>query len=143
MSISEDKPVKSYFDLFPGLDASEHYNGKDYWNLPIPLVATLRYDPADIVFYDGEGYPLLKESLERKGVRHVLLAGYATDLCLKSTAAGYENMRKDFNVFLVGDATLATFPAQGRPDAATTAELARISLKNLVTETAWITPFQN
>jgi len=41
--------------------------------------------------------------------RHVLLTGYATDMCFCRTTAGYENLAKDFNVFLVGDATLATF----------------------------------
>jgi len=49
-------------------------------------------------------------------------------------------MRQDFNVFIVGDATLATFPAQERPDTATTAELAGMSMENLITETAWIEP---
>lgn len=140
LNISPIHPVKSYFDNSPGLDASGHYNGKNYWNLPIPLVDTLRYDPSDIVFFDDEGYPLLRESLEKKGIRHTLLVGYAADMCLKTTAAGYENMRQDFNVFIVGDATLATFPAQERPDTATTAELAGMSMENLITETAWIEP---
>lgn len=44
-------------------------------------------------------------------MRHILLTGYATDMCFCKTTAGYENLSKDFNVFLVGDATLATFPA--------------------------------
>ena len=39
------------------------------------------------------------------------MMGYAADMCLISTTAGYKNVSKDFNCFVVGDATLATFPA--------------------------------
>ena len=36
-------------------------------------------------------------------------------MCYCKTTAGYQNLSKDFNVFLVGDATLATFPANSQP----------------------------
>jgi len=95
------------------------------------------------VIYDAEGYELLKSFLRNAGVRHILLAGYNTDMCVCSTTAGYENLRKDFNVFLVGDATVATFPAQPNPAVATSAAVAFASLKVLVTETTWIRPVEN
>ena len=50
----------------------------------------------------------------------MLLAGYNTDMCVCSTTAGYKNLAQDFDVFLVGDATIATFPAQPTPRFATT-----------------------
>ena len=76
-------------------------------------------DPRDVVIYDGEGYPALRDFLKKQGVRHVLLAGYNTDMCVCSTTAGYKNLSQDFDVFLVGDATIATFPAQPTPRFAT------------------------
>ena len=63
----------------------------------------------------------LDDSCKKTRVRHVLLTGYATDMCFCKTTAGYENLSKDFNVFLVGDATLATFPANATPKYATNA----------------------
>ena len=73
-----------------------------------------------MVIYDGEGYPPLRDFLKRQGIRHVLLAGYNTDMCVCSTTAGYKNLSQDFDVFLVGDATIATFPAHPTPRFATT-----------------------
>jgi hypothetical protein len=138
LKILQQHEVSSYFEQFPGLDASQFYNSRGYWALPVPLVNTLDYKQEDIVFYDKEGYPALGKFLTKKGIRHILLAGYTTDMCVKSTAGGYENLKQDFNVFLVGDASLATFPAQDEPNIATTAELSKASLKVLVTETSWI-----
>ncbi|MFP6675379.1 MAG: isochorismatase family protein, partial [Pirellulaceae bacterium] len=72
------------------------------------------------------------------GVRHVLLTGYATDMCFCRTTAGYANLSKDFNVFLVGDATLATFPANKTPKHATNAHISFASLNQLVTQVSWV-----
>ncbi len=130
------QPTAAYFRLFPGLSANEHYNGSGFWQLPVPLNRYVGAQSDDVVFFDGQGYPELRRFLKEHGVRHVLLAGYATDMCVCTTAAGYENLINDFNVFLVGDATLATFPAQRSPAAATTAAVARASLKLFVTEVA-------
>ena len=55
-----------------------------------------------------------------------------------NATAGYENLRKDFNVFLVGDATLATFPANSSPRFATNAAISFASLENLITQVSWI-----
>jgi len=66
-----------------------------------------------------QGYPLLRDFLCDGGIRHVIMLGYAADMCLISTTAGYENISKDFNCFVVGDATLATFPANDTPAFAT------------------------
>jgi len=52
--------------------------------------------PDDVVIYDGAGYEPLKAFLMENGVRHVLLVGYATDMCYCRTTAGYENLRRDF-----------------------------------------------
>ena len=51
------------------------------------------------------------------------MTGYATDMCYCRTTAGYQNLSKDFNVFLVGDATLATFPSNSTPRFATNASM--------------------
>src|SRR6185436_10816506 len=88
----------------------------------------------DLVFYDGDGYAMLRDCLKKQGIRHVLLCGYSTDMCVCSTTAGSKNLRKDFNVFLVGDATLATFPAHDTPRFATSAAVSFASLDLFITQ---------
>jgi len=138
LKISEDKPVVDYFKQFRGLDPDAKFNRAGFWDLPIPVTRDVHVDPDDVVIYDEEGYPPLKKFLEDNGIRHVLLAGYATDMCYCKTTAGYENLSRDFNVFLVGDATLATFPANPTPRCATSAHLASASLDQLITQISWI-----
>lgn len=140
LRLDPEKPVADYFRQFPGLDAGAKYNGEGFWELPIPVVTGIEVDPDDVVIYDAEGYGPLRDFLKSQGIRHVLLAGYATDMCVCSTTAGYLNLAQDFNVFVVGDATLATFPASATPRFATTAELGRISLKHFVTQVSWVRP---
>lgn len=136
--ISSDRPLRDYFQHFPGLDAGPMYNPAGFWNLPIPVTNDLRVDPNDIVIYDADGYEPLKKFLLDLGVRHILLTGYATDMCFCRTTAGYENLSRDFNVFLVGDATLATFPANATPRYATNAHISFASLNHLITQCSWI-----
>lgn len=138
LKLSGDKPVVDYFKQFPGLDAGDKYDPKGFWELPIPVTTDIDVDQADVVIYDGEGYPALKRFLQENGIRHVLLTGYATDMCYARTCAGYENLSKDFNVFLVGDATLATFPAAATPRFTTSAHISFASLNQLVTQISWI-----
>jgi nicotinamidase-related amidase len=138
LSLSEDKPVVDYFKQFPGLDPGPRFNNAGFWDLPIPLAVDVQATPDDIVIYDGEGYDKLRDYLRSIAVRHILLTGYATDMCFARTCAGYENLSKDFNVFLVGDATLATFPAHVTPKFATSAHIAFASLNQLVTQISWI-----
>lgn len=138
ISLSTDNPVRDYFRQFPGLDASAKYNNEGFWNLPIPVTKDIDVDPNDVVIYDSEGYEPLKTFLKANGIRNVLLTGYATDMCFCRTTAGYENLSKDFNVFLVGDASLATFPANETPRFATNAHLSFASLTQLVTQISWI-----
>ena len=88
--------------------------------------------------YFGEGFPSLRDFLKQNKIEHVLLIGYATDMCFCKTTAGYENLSKDFNVFLVGDATLATFPANNTPKYATNAHISFAALNHLITQTSWI-----
>ena len=133
----DGRALYNYFNSFPGLDAEEYYNaGLRKIPMPISAGAVLRND--DFVIYDAEGYEKLKNYLIGEGITNILLCGYATDMCLKATTAGYENLRNDFNVFIVGDATLATFPANESPACATTAALTFASLTNMVTQVSWI-----
>jgi nicotinamidase-related amidase len=122
----------------PGLDAGPKYNNAGFWELPIPVIGDLHVDSDDVVIYDAQGYPPLKQFLQRHGVRHVLLTGYATDMCFRRTTAGFENLAKDFNVFLVGDATLATFPANVSPRHATNAAISLAALDHLITQVSWV-----
>jgi nicotinamidase-related amidase len=138
LALSADHPVVDYFKQFPGLDAGARYNNTGFWDLPIPVTRDITVFPDDVVVYDAEGYEKLREFLRAIGVRHVLLTGYATDMCYARTCAGYENLSKDFNTFLVGDATLATFPAHVTPKFATSAHLAFASLNQLITQVSWL-----
>jgi nicotinamidase-related amidase len=139
LALSSDKPVIDYFRQFPGLDAGARYNNDGFWQLPIPVTRDVEVDPDDVIIYDAQGYKPLKEFLQKQGVRHVLLTGYATDMCFCRTTAGYDNLAKDFNVFLVGDATLATYPANATPKYATNAHISYAALNQLVTQVSWVT----
>jgi hypothetical protein len=136
--VSVDRPVVDYFKQFPGLDAGPRYNNAGFWALPVPVTRDIDVDPIDVVIYDEQGYPPLRDFLRRHGVRHVLLVGYATDMCFCRTTAGYQNLAKDFNVFLVGDATLATFPANASPAHATNAAISFASIDHLITQVSWV-----
>ncbi len=138
LALGTDRPLADYFKKFPGLDAGAKLNGAGFWDLPIPVVKGIEVDPADVVIYDGDGYPPLRNFLTKQGIRHVLLAGYCTDMCVISTTAGYKNLSPDFNVFLVGDATLATFPAVTTPRHATQAALCFASLNQMITQVSWV-----
>jgi hypothetical protein len=138
LTVSKDRPVIDYFKQFPGLDAGPRYNNAGFWDLPIPVTKDLDVDPDDVVIYDAAGYEPLKQFLRANKVRHVLLTGYAADMCYCRTTAGYENLSKDFNVFLVGDATLATFPANATPRFATNAAISYAALNQLVTQVSWV-----
>jgi hypothetical protein len=138
LNLTRTSAVKDYFQQFPGLDAGQRYEGKGFWDLPIPIIDVISVAPTDVVIYDGEGYPSLRDFLKQNKIEHVLLIGYATDMCFCKTTAGYENLSKDFNVFLVGDATLATFPANNTPKYATNAHISFAALNHLITQTSWI-----
>jgi nicotinamidase-related amidase len=130
--------VIDYFRQFSGLDAGAKFNGPGFWELPIPVTRDLDAHPDDVVIYDADGYEPLKQFLSEHGVRHVLLTGYATEMCYRSTTAGYQNLSRDFNVFLVGDCTLATFPANSSPRFATNAAISFASLDQLITQVSWV-----
>jgi hypothetical protein len=138
LQLSRDKPVVDYFRQFRGLDAGPRFNNDGFWKLPIPVTRDLDVDPDDVVIYDAQGYEPLKEFLQKHKIRHVLLTGYATDMCFCKTTAGYQNLSRDFNVFLVGDATLATFPANASPRFATNAAISFAAIDQLVTQISWI-----
>jgi hypothetical protein len=138
--VSSETPTVDYFRQFPGLDAGPAYDGPGFWDLPIPVMRPIEVAPRDVVIYDGEGYPALRDFLRKQGVRHVLLAGYNTDMCVCSTTAGYKNLSQDFDVFLVGDATIATFPAHPTPRFATTSAVCFASLNLFITQVSWVRP---
>jgi Isochorismatase family len=136
--VSSDRPVVDYFKQFPGLDATAKFNNVGFWDLPIPVARPIEVAERDVVFYDGDGYAVLRDFLKKQDIRHVLLGGYSTDMCVCGTAAGYKNLAKDFNVFLVGDATLATFPGHDTPRFATTAAVSFASLDLFITQVSWV-----
>ncbi len=138
LTLSADKPVIDYFKQFSGLDAGPRFNNAGFWDLPIPVTKDLGVHPDDVVIYDTPGYEPLKQFLQSEGISHVLLTGYATDMCYCRTTAGYQNLSKDFNVFLVGDATLPTFPANSAPRFATNASISFASIEHLITQVSWI-----
>jgi nicotinamidase-related amidase len=138
LKLSADKPVVDYFRQFPGLDAGPRFNRAGFWDLPIPVTKDIDVEPDDVVIYDAQGYAPLKAFLQRHKVRHILLTGYATDMCYCRTTAGYQNLARDFNVFLVGDATLATFPANAGPQFATNAAISFAALDHLITQVSWV-----
>jgi len=137
-TVSREKPLIDYFREFRGLDAGPKFNNAGFWELPIPVTRDIDVHPDDVVIYDRPGYKPLKDFLEKHGVRHVLLTGYATDMCYCRTTAGYENLARDFDVFLVGDATLATFPANASPACATSAAISFASIDHLITQVSWV-----
>jgi Isochorismatase family len=140
LTVAADSPTVDYFKQFPGLDSGPAYEGQGFWELPIPVMNSIDVDPSDVVIYDGEGYPALRSFLKSQGVRHVLLAGYNTDMCVCATTAGYKNLGQDFDVFLVGDATIATFPAQPTPRFATTSSVCFAALNLFITQVSWVHP---
>jgi nicotinamidase-related amidase len=138
LTLSSSTPVVDYFRQFPGLDSGPRYNGPGFWDVPIPVTSDVDTAPDDVVIFDQEGYPALRDFLKLNRIRHVLLTGYATDMCYCKTTAGYENLSKDFNVFLVGDASLATFPGNATPRFATNASLSFAALNQLITQISWV-----
>ncbi|HSG72649.1 MAG TPA: isochorismatase family protein [Planctomycetaceae bacterium] len=142
LTLSKERPVIDYFKQFPGLDAGARFNNEGFWKLPVPITSDVTVEHDDVLIFDVEGYAPLKKFLKAQGIRHVLLTGYATDMCFCRTTAGYENLSKDFNVFLVGDATLATFPANSTPKYATNAHISFASLDHLITQVSWVKPIE-
>ncbi|MCY2968042.1 MAG: isochorismatase family protein [Planctomycetota bacterium] len=138
--VSVDLPVRDYFKQYGGTDASARYNPKGFWELPVPITSDITVFPDDILIFDVEGYAILRDFLKSHGVRHILLVGYATDMCFCKTTAGYDNLSQDFNVFLVGDASLATYPANNTPKYATNAAISFASLTQLITQVSWVKP---
>jgi hypothetical protein len=140
IAVSSETPAVDYFKQFPGLDAGDSYNNRGFWELPVPVMRSIAVAPLDVVIYDGEGYPALRDFLKQQGIRHILLAGYNTDMCVCSTTAGYKNLSPDFDVFLVGDATIATFPAHATPRFATTSAVSFAALNLFITQVSWVRP---
>jgi Isochorismatase family len=142
ISVSDETPSIDYFARFPGIDSGPVYEGLGFWQLPIPVMKSIDVAPRDVVIYDAEGYLALRDFLKAEGIRHVLLTGYNTDMCVCSTTAGYKNLSRDFDVFLLGDATIATFPAQPTPRYATNQAVCYAALNLLITQVSWVQPLE-
>jgi Isochorismatase family len=140
VTVSSETPTVDYFKQFPGLDAGATYDPRGFWELPVPVMKSIEVGLRDLVIYDGEGYPALRDFLKKQGVRHILLAGYNTDMCVCATTAGYKNLAQDFDVFLIGDATIATFPAQNTPRFATNQAVCYAALNLFITQVSWVRP---
>ena len=138
LPLSQQNPVSDYFQQLPGGLFRDKYNGPGFWDLPIPIHSAIDVAPDDVVFYDADGYEALRDFLRREGVSHILLCGYACTKCYRRTAAGYLNLEKDFNVFLVGDGTLEPTPMVDNIRFATSAAIAAASRDHLITQASWI-----
>ena len=138
LELDDACPVGSYLAQTPSTEAGDRYNGEGYWQLPMPVHSAVERAATDLVFYDAEGYAKVRDHLRGLGVRHVLLGGYATDMCVGATTCGYMNLRQDFNVFLIGDATQATYPGSVTPRFATQVALANAALTQLVSQCSWV-----
>jgi len=95
-----------------------------------------------VILMDEKGKSFDSIQLSKK-IENILLGGYATDICVKESVAGYIDLVDDFNVFIVGDATMATFPARSRPSEPTRDELIRASLYVPITQISWIKKMNN
>ena len=91
------------------------------------------------MIYDGEGYPAAPRfPQEEQGSGTSCWRATHTDMCYCWTTAGYKNLSQDFDVFLVGDATLATFPGNATPRFATNAGLCFAALDQFITQVSWV-----
>ncbi len=138
MPLSQQNPVSDYFQQLPGGLFRDKYNGPGFWDLPIPIHSAIDVAPDDVVIYDADGYEALRDFLRQEGVSHILLCGYACTKCYRSTTAGYLNLEKNFNVFLVGDGTLEPTPMVDNIRFATSAAIAAASRDHLITQASWI-----
>jgi hypothetical protein len=138
LTLDPNAPVSSYFAQTPSTHVCARYDRDFCKHLPMPLSTGIQHRPEDLVFYDDEGYPKVRDFLKGRGIRHVLLTGYNTDICVIKTTCGYLNLAGDFNVFVVGDATLATFPASVTPRFATQTALVYAALQQLITQVSWV-----
>src|SRR5207248_3111084 len=55
LKLSSDKPVVDYFAQFKGIDSSDKFDPKGFWELPIPVTLDVDVHPDDVMIYDGEG----------------------------------------------------------------------------------------
>jgi len=145
LKLSSDRPVVDYFKQFPMLDLEDKAKAKEFLEL-VPITTNIEVAPSDIVCYDQQGYAVLKKYLQANGVRHVLLGGavlcelqrYTPDMCNTGPFFGFENLTQDFNVFLVADAALTTFPAAATPRFTSRAHISAASVDHFVTQISWI-----
>jgi hypothetical protein len=145
LQLSADKPVVDYFGQFPMLSSNDKSNARELLDM-VPVSANIDVTPTDVVSYDRQRYGALKKYLQANGIRHVLLGGavlcelqrYTPDMCNAGPFFGYESLAQDFNLFLVGDTALTTFPASETPRFTSRAHISAASVDHLITQISWI-----
>jgi hypothetical protein len=165
LQLSANEPLVDYFRRFPGGDAGPGmvqfpapYDPPGFWDLPIPVSKALDVAPSDVVVYDQQGYEALKDFLHHQGIRHILLCGYdilridsseepmivpsvcpkPIEACYHQTIAGADNLSRDFDVFMVGDASLALFPSNATPRFETNGGISYAAVYHMITQISWI-----
>src|SRR5262249_22795485 len=88
LSLDAERPVADYFKRHQAWAPGRRSVPEGLGNLPTPIVRGIELGEKDVVIYDGDGYPPLRDFLKKQGIRHILLAGYCTDMCVASTTAG-------------------------------------------------------
>ena len=155
LTLDADTPLTSYFLKTTSYHSSDTYNSPGFKELPVPLAKDIARGQNDIIFYDDEGYTKVRNYLKSCGIRHILLMGFlqkrptlpthpmADDgaeriMGFIKTACNLEDLSKDFNVFLVGDAMRTTYPGSTTPKFATQAALAKVSGNHMITQVNWV-----
>lgn len=88
----------------------------------------------DIVIYDTKNYAPLKKYLKNQNIQHILLTKYTTDIYFYETTTNYQNLSKNFNVFLIKDTSLTTFPTNRSPQFTINATISFTALNHLITQ---------
>jgi hypothetical protein len=104
--------LTDYFKKFPSLNAGSRYNG-GFEKISFPVNQNLEVCEDDIVFYDGDGWNKSLKYLKMIGVKHILAIGFSMDVCLRRRI---DYLKKHFNIIIVSDASLATFPGPNNPN---------------------------
>ena len=97
-------------------------------------------DLRDVVIYDAEGYPALRDFLKKQGIRHVLLAGYNTDMCFCSTTAGYKNLSQGLQRLPGRRRHPRDLPGPAHAAVRHHAAVSFAALNLFITQVSWIRP---
>lgn len=135
LDIDQNHITASYFSQFPGL-----IDNTCCRNIPKIVTSNIDVGLDDVVFFDDQGYAALRDFLKKQGIKHILLGGYSNsnDMFLNVTTANYVDLTRDFNVIIIGDATMGLFPGMHSPPACSSANISHLSLEHFITQFSWI-----